>query len=208
MRAMPMTLVLVTGAAAVVGGLMLGGAGQAQPATKAAAPAGGAFAVDAVHSSVIFGIKHLNVANFYGRFNKPSGTFLINKDDPSKSIVDVSIDANSVDTANEGRNSHLKSPDFFSTKEFGTITFKSKSFKKAEKANTYEVAGDLTFRGQTKPVTVSIEDTGTGPGMKGGTVAGIEARFTIKRSDFGMGFMPNGLSDEVSLIVSLEGKKD
>jgi len=166
------------------------------------------YKVDAVHSSVIFGVKHNSVANFYGRFNKTSGNFNIDPADPSKSFIDVTIDTDSVDTANGGRDKHLKSGDFFSVTEFPAMTFKSKSFKKTGEG-TYDVTGDITLRGKTKEITVPITDTGRGKGMRGGEVAGLEAKFTINRADFGVsyGAGTGALGDDVSIIYSAEGAK-
>lgn len=197
----------LTGLFAVAGaGLM--GAGEATPAAAPAATADGAFAVDAVHSSVFFKIKHMNVANFYGRFNKVSGSFLLNKESPESSSLELTIDTTSVDSNNKGRDDHLKGNDFFAVKEFPTSTFKSTAVKKTGEG-VYEVTGDLTLRGTTKPVTAIVTDTGSAAGRKGGTVAGMEAVVTIKRSEFGVSFMSGaGLSEEVTLTVSLEGKKD
>lgn len=191
-----LTLALAAGSYAALS------ASAAQPATETkTAPAAGAktFKVDAVHSSVIFKVKHLNASNFYGRFNKVEGTF-----DLAGNVLEATVDAASVDTNSNGRDSHVKSPDFFSVKEFPTISFKGKSFTKKDDTN-WEVKGDLTFHGKTKEVVLNVVSIGEGPGMRGGTVAGIETTFTIKRSDYGMDFMLKGLSDEVTLTVALEG---
>jgi polyisoprenoid-binding protein YceI len=83
------------------------------------------FKIDPVHSSVIFSIKHLGVTDFYGRFNDVSGTVVFDKADPSKSSVEVTVPVESVDTKNEKRDQHLKSPDFFNAKQFPMIIFKS-----------------------------------------------------------------------------------
>ncbi len=169
--------------------------------------ADGAYKIDPVHSSVIFGVKHNGVANFYGRFNKATGTFNIDAADPSKSVIDITVETDSIDTANDARNKHLKSGDFFSAAEFPSITFKSKSFKKSSEG-VYDVTGDLTIRGKTKEVTASVTDTGRGKGMRGGEVAGFETKFNIKRSDYGVSFMVGpALADDVSILVSAEGGK-
>lgn len=177
-------------------------------AAKSPAPAvstqADAYTVDGGHSSVVFKIKHQKVANFYGRFNDVSGSFLIDAAAPEASKFDVKIVADSVDTASEKRDQHLKSADFFSVKEFPEITFKSASTKKVSEG-VYEVTGELSFRGVTKTITAKVADTGTGEGRGGSKIAGIEATFTIKRSEFGMNYMPGGLGEEVDLIVALEG---
>jgi polyisoprenoid-binding protein YceI len=112
----------------------------------------------------------------------------------------------SVDSAISDRDKHLRSADFFSSKEFPEMTFKSTSF--ANKAdNTFDVTGELNFMGKAKTITVPVTFTGKGPGMRGGEVAGFETRFTIKRSEFGMDKMLNNLSDDVSLIIAFEGSR-
>lgn len=177
-------------------------------AAAAAVPqAEGAYEIDSVHSMAIFRVTHNSVANFYGRFNKPAGSFQLDETNPAKSVLDVTIKTENIDTADEKRNAHLKSQDFFSAKEFPTISFKGKSFKKSGD-KTFDVTGDLTIRGQTKKVTVKVENTGSGEGMRGGQVAGIEARFTIKRSEYGVSYgIGKPLGDDVDIIVSLEGGK-
>ena len=110
----------------------------------------------------------------------------------------------SIDTHNAKRDQHLKSPDFFNAKQFPAITFKSKQVKKSSK-DTYEVTGDLTIHGVTRPVTVKVTNTGSGKDPMGANRIGFETIFTIKRSDFGMKFMLGPVSDEIRLIVSIEG---
>jgi polyisoprenoid-binding protein YceI len=191
----------------VVAGVVGISAFHAGSAPAAALSAEGGFKIDPVHTSILFGVKHDSVATFYGRFNKSSGMFNIDAADPSKSVVDIAIETESVDTANGNRDKHLKSGDFFSASEFPTITFKSKSFKKVSEG-MYEVTGDLTIRGKTKSISVPVTDTGHGKSMQGKEVAGFETKFNLKRSDFGVSFMIGpALSDDVALIVSVEGGK-
>ncbi len=199
--------------AVLAGGVMVaGGMGRnnesvaALEAVSTTTQAAGAFDIDAVHSTVIFRIKHQNVAFSYGRFNKMSGSFHIDATDPAKSSLDISVDAASVDTANTGRDKHLTGNDFFSVKEYPAITFKSTTFAKKSEG-VYTVTGKLSFHGKTKDITVEVADTGKAPGMKGGEVAGVESTFTIKRSEFGMDYMLKGLSDDVTLTVALEGTR-
>jgi len=169
------------------------------PAPAAASVALDGAPVDPVHSSVVFRVKHKDVANFYGVFKSVSGTFNLDQTDLAKSTIDVSVDAASVDTRNGGRDNHAKSADFLSVKEFPAITFKSTSVKKTGD-KTMDVTGDLTFRGVTKPVTAKVTQTD-------GAGKGLEAMFTIKRSEFGnTSEAGKGLSDAVDLIVSLEAK--
>ncbi|NOS99055.1 MAG: YceI family protein [Phycisphaerales bacterium] len=170
----------------------------------AAAAKAETFKIDDTHSSVVFRIKHMNVSYFYGRFNKIEGRFTLEDGDAAGNSIEIEVDASSVDSKNEGRDRHLKSPDFFNAKQFKTITFKSTAIKSAGEGK-FEVTGDLTLHGVTKSVTVPVERVGKGPGREGGTIAGFEAVFTVKRSEFGMEFMNGPLGDEVRLMVGIEG---
>jgi polyisoprenoid-binding protein YceI len=161
--------------------------------------------VDAGHSSVIFRIRHADVANFYGVFRKVSGEVSLDEKDLAGSSVAIEVDAASVDTRDEGRDRHLRNPDFLDVKQFPAITFKSRSV--ARKGEDFEVAGDFTLRGVTKPLTATVRKTGAGelnPRM--GYRAGYEADFTFKRSDFGMtyGLEGKALGDEIRILFSLE----
>src|SRR5438045_581123 len=109
------------------------------------------YAVDGMHAGVSFKISHLGLSWTYGRFNEMSGDFTLDPADPSKSSFNLSIQVNSVDTNNKKRDDHLKSPDFFNVKQFPAITFKSTSVKPVK--DGYQVTGDLTLHGVTKPVT-------------------------------------------------------
>jgi len=171
-----------------------------------AALAADAYKVDGGHSNVIFRIKHLNAAWFYGRFNEISGTFLVDDADASKNVIDIEVKAESVDAKMDKLNEHLKSADFFSVREFPTISFKSTAISKGEEGKI-KATGNLTLHGVTKEIGVELEPTGPVSDPRGGQRAGFEAIFTIKRSDYGMNFMPEQLGDEVRLIVSIEGKR-
>ena len=177
---------------------------SAPPAQPAAPSAQGSpnqtFTLDGVHSSVMFRIEHNGVSNFYGAFKHVSGTYTLG-DAPS---FDIIVKADSVDTRNDGRDRHLKSPDFFNAAEFPNITFKS---TKAEKAgDNWNVTGDLTLHGVTKPITCEIRTWPVKQTDKGAK-SGFETHLTIKRSDFGMNtyIAEGGLGDEVTILVAGEG---
>lgn len=170
-----------------------------------AAPAAAVYEIDNVHTSVLFRVMHLNVAPFWGRFNQISGTVTWDDANPAASSIDVAIDAASVDTNNEKRDQHLRNADFFNASEFPTITFKSKTIE--AEGEKYKVTGPLTFNGTTKEVTAHFTKTGEGKDPWGGTRIGGEATFTIKRSDFGIKYMPDALGDNVEVIVAIEGIK-
>jgi polyisoprenoid-binding protein YceI len=150
-------------------------------------------------------VQHLGIANTYGRFNDISGTVVFDRDNPSKSSVELSVPVESLDTNNAIRERSLKSPDFFNVKQFPTMTFKSTKVEGS--GDTLKISGDLTIRGVTRPLTVDFKKGGEGKGVFGEMRGGGETRFTIKRSDFGMNFELAEISDEVTIILSLEGVK-
>src|SRR5581483_4599612 len=148
----------------------------------------------------------LNIGYAYGRFNDLSGTVVVDEQKPANCAFDLTVKADSIDTANAKRDGHLKSPDFLNVKEFPTITFKSKEVKPL-KANAYEVTGDLTLHGVTKSVKVQLNRTGAGAYPYGGQGVGFETNFSIRRSEFGMTGMPGALGEDIWLIVSFEAAK-
>ncbi len=180
---------------------LLAGQGAAEAPKEGQGPE--TYRIDAVHSSNCFRIKHMNVAWFYGRFNELEGTIVYSEADPAACSFDVRIKADSIDTNNADRDKHLKSADFFEVEKYPELTFKSRSAKKLAES-TLEVTGDLTLHGVTKPLTVKIEHTGSGPGMRGEHRAGFETTFEIKRTDYGMTKLLGGVGDEVRITVSLE----
>jgi len=183
----------LVGAAGLLGGMS---------APRAEVPAAaGAWSVDPTHSSMVFRIKHLNTAFFYGTFNKVTGTVNFDEAKPEASSLELAVQVDSLESHADGRNTHLKSKDFFNVAEFPTATFKSTSWKGS--GTSFDVTGDMTLHGVTKPLTIKLEKTGQGKGQRG-EIIGFESVFTIKRSDFGITFMPDGLGDEVKLMVGLE----
>ncbi|HEY7120562.1 MAG TPA: YceI family protein [Tepidisphaeraceae bacterium] len=165
------------------------------------------YKVDPVHSAVIFRAHHANIGYVYGRFNDFGGTFSVDEADPGTSTFEFRVQAASVDTRQEKRDAHLKSPDFLNAKQYPTITFKSTAVKKGDKDNVLEVVGDLTLHGVTKPITVPVEITGKGQFPPGTQRTGLEAVFTVKTSEFDIKGLPGVVGDEIRLIVAAEGAK-
>ena len=163
------------------------------------------FKVDPVHTFVLFSVQHLGIANTYGRFNDISGMVVFDKDNPSKSSVELLVQVESLDTHNSIRDRSVKSPDFFDAKQFPTMTFKSTKVEGS--GDTFKVSGDLTIHGVTKPLTVDFKKGGEGKGVFGEMRGGGETHFTIRRSDFGMNFQQGAVGDEVNITLSLEGIK-
>lgn len=161
------------------------------------------YKVDPVHSSVVFRVKHLNIGFIYGRFNDIRGTIVVDDKNPERSSVELTIRAESIDTGNADRDNHLRSPDFFNAKQFPVITFKSTRVRRI-KPNLYEVTGNLSLHGVTRQITLRVQQTGKGRGLKGEFRIGFHTTFRIKRSDFKMTYMLNGISDEVVLMIGIE----
>ena len=124
------------------------------------------YKVDPVHSSNWFRIKHMNVTNFYGRFNEMAGTYTFDDANPSGSAFDIQIKTESVDTHNDGRNKHLKSADFFDAEKNPEIAFKSSSVKKLSDKEL-EVKGDLTLHGGDQAADREDRAHRCGPGHEG-----------------------------------------
>jgi polyisoprenoid-binding protein YceI len=166
------------------------------------------YTIDGNHSSAVFRVKHFNVSNFYGTFNAISGTIQFDAEKPAASSIEVTIKADSVNTRNERRDGHAKSPDFLNAAEFATIKFKSTNVKPTGD-DTFEVTGKLTLHGVTHDITVTAEKTGQGPSPQGGgELIGFEVRFSVDRTEYDMGFMVGPLSKEITFILALEaGKK-
>lgn len=158
------------------------------------------YAVDSVHSTVLFRIKHMNTSNAWGRFNDIQGTADL---DGAKPALQVTLKVDSIDTANQKRDEHLEGPDFFNAKQFPSIEFKSTKVTKVDDAH-YDVEGTLTLHGVSKPISVKLEKTGSGRTPMTGPIVGYATEFKVKRSDYGMKLMIGPLGDEVLLVVALE----
>ena len=162
------------------------------------------YKVDPSHSSVNFKIRHL-VSKVKGNFTDFSGKIVLDPADLKASSAVGEIKIKSINTANEKRDGHLQGDDFFKESKFPVMTFKSTAFKPAGH-DTYEMTGDLTFAGVTKPVTLKLVKTGEAdsPMVKGAKVAGFEATGTLKRSDWGMSYGKGMVGDEVDLEIQIE----
>jgi polyisoprenoid-binding protein YceI len=190
---------------AIVGALVLG----VLVAARSPAPARAAetWTVDPVHATVLYRIRHLGLANSYGRFNNPAGTLVIDSDDPSKCSLEFVVQTDKIDSGVEKRDTHLKSPVFFDAKKFPTISFKSTAVSKAGD-DKFEVKGDLTLHGVTRPISFVLEKIGEGAGMKPGEVrSGWETTLDLKRSDYGVNGLQGPVGDDVHLIFSFEAIK-
>jgi len=161
--------------------------------------------VDTSHSKATFRVKHFGVSWFWGQFHDLSGSVEFDSKNPTAGSLDLTIKADSLFTADKKRDDHLKAPDFFNTKQFPTITFKSKSV--ANNGAKMTVTGELNLHGVPKSITADFEFSGEGKDPCGGYRAGWEAKLTIKRSDFGMNFMQGGIGDDITIYLAIEGVK-
>ncbi len=181
----------------------------ATPLTAAAPVAAATFTIDASHSQLQFKVRHLGVSTVIGRFGAFSGTFQLDPASGQASAANLSVDVASVSTGNERRDGHLKSADFFAADSFPKITFVSTGIQKVA-GSKYKIAGNLTMRGVTKPVTLDAELGGARQTPEG-WVAGVSMTGTIKRKDFGLMWdrITEGVavvSDEVTLDIGVEAK--
>ncbi|HXO22444.1 MAG TPA: YceI family protein [Thermoanaerobaculia bacterium] len=180
----------------------------ALPALAAAAPA--TYKVDSDHSSVGFSVRHF-VSTVPGRFKDFEGTIKYDKQNPAVSSVAFTVQAASIDTDNNDRNNHLKSPDFFDVQKFPTLSFTSTAVQ-AKDANTLNVTGDLTIHGVTKKVTIPVSVLGSIKTPKG-EKAGFETAFTVDRKEYGVQWnrvLDAGgtmLGDDVKITISIESNK-
>lgn len=153
---------------------------------------------DLVHSSVSFKARHLDISWIHGRFNEVSGKFSLDRENPSKSTFQLTIQAASVDTANKARDAHLRQPDYFDTKQYPTIEFKSTSTKPIK--GGYEVTGNFTMHGTTKKITLTLMG-GKEHNFKGVKRVAFSTELSVKRSDYGFDKSAIGAIGDVALIM-------
>jgi polyisoprenoid-binding protein YceI len=160
------------------------------------------YTTDANHTFVRFSYKHMGFSTQESRFNKVTGT--VTFDAASKSgSVDISIDTKSVDTGSDLFNGHIQAADFLDTANFGTATFKSTSVK-FDGDRPVSIEGNLTLKGVTKPVTLTVTDFKSGQNMQKKEAIGADATTKISRSAFNMAkYVPN-VGDDVTLSIALE----
>jgi polyisoprenoid-binding protein YceI len=154
--------------------------------TPATASATTTWNLDPAHSAAEFKVKHMMISNVKGTFSGLSGVLTEHATDTSLSTVEASVDVTTVNTGDAQRDGHLKSGDFFDAEKFPKLTFKSTNVVKKGEAE-YEVTGDLTIRGISKPVTFKVEGP-SAPGKDpwGNTRIGLSATTKINRKDFGL----------------------
>lgn len=183
-------------------------------APGANAAAADEWTIDPMHAAAHFSIKHMMISTVRGGFGKVTGTVNYDGKNLAKAKVNATIDATTINTGEAKRDEHLRNKDFFDTEKFPNITFKSTAIKPAGKGK-FNMTGDLTMHGVTKPVTLAVE----GPSQaikdkQGGTKVGFSATGTIKRKDFGISYnsvLDGGgvaLGEEVPITLDIELSKE
>ena len=169
----------------------------------------GTWAIDPVHSSINFSVRHLMVSKVRGSFKTFSGAVVVAEDGTPS--VSATIDVTSIDTRNEQRDAHVRSADFFDADNHPTATFVSTAVR--PDGDDYIVDGDFTLKGVTKPVSLKLEYNGVNAGMGQGPVAGFEASVVLNRKDFGIDIdMPletggTVVGDKVTINLEIEALK-
>jgi polyisoprenoid-binding protein YceI len=166
---------------------------------------------DLTHSSVNFHVRHLMVSKVHGRFSKWSGVLELDEQDLTNSRLDVTIEAGSVDTKEERRDTHLRSADFLDVEQFPEITFKSRRITRD--GSDYLVTGDLSIHGVTKEIELQVEGGDLVKDPWGGTRTGFSAKAKLNRKDFGLtwnmaleagGFL---VGDKLEISIEIEAVK-
>jgi polyisoprenoid-binding protein YceI len=158
--------------------------------------------IDTRHSGVNFAVRNFFVP-VEGSFKIKEGTIEFDGANLAACSVSAVIAVDTVNTQDADRDGHLKKADFFLVETFPTASFKSTKWEKTGE-NTYKVAGDLTIKDVTKPITLTVTFLGSGPGNRGRTVSGWQATTKINRKDFGVAYGPS-IADEVSITINIQG---
>ncbi|WP_282874791.1 YceI family protein [Pseudomonas peli] len=182
--------------ALALGGALIG-AGQAMAADYAIDKQG-------QHAFVNFKISHLGYSWLYGTFKDFDGSFSFDAAKPQDSNVNVTLNTTSVDTNHAERDKHIRSGDFLNVSKHPTATFASTSVKSTGEG-TADITGDLTLNGVTKPVVIAAKFIGEGKDPWGGYRAGFEGSTKLKLKDFDIQKDLGPASQDVELIISVEG---
>ncbi len=159
----------------------------------------GTYAIDPDHSRIGFVARHAMVTKVRGAFTEYEGSGHFDAEDPTNSSLELTIQADSIDTGNPDRDGHLRSNDFLDMENHPTITFTSTSVERVDE-DVYRVTGDLTIRGETKPVSIDFEYSGAAVDPFGNQRIGFEGRTTINRKDWGVSW--NAALETGGVLVS------
>lgn len=169
--------------------------------------------IDHAHSSVRFTVRHMMITNVHGEFKNFEGEIAFDEQDPTRTSVEIQIEAASIDTHEPQRDTHLRSGDFFNVEQYPQLTFKSTSVEVVDPQHA-RLHGDLTIRRVTKPVSLDVEHFGQGKTPYGKTVAGFNGWAKINRHDWKLdwnvaletgGFL---VGDDIAINIELELVKE
>jgi polyisoprenoid-binding protein YceI len=171
------------------------------------------YKIDPAHTSIVFSVGHAGLSYTYGFFKQAGGTYTIDKTTPANSRFELVIQADSLDTNNAKRDEHLRGPEFFNTRQFPEIRFETTACNYTETAErggirrVYELTGDLTMHGVTRPIKFPLELLAEGLGPYKDQRTGFLCQLSLKRSDFDMDYLvkENLVGDAVSITISFEG---
>jgi len=162
------------------------------------------YTIDDDHSSALFRVQHMGAGFTHGRFDVMAGSLSYDQANPAADKIMVTIQADSINTGVAKMEGHLKSPEILDTKQFPTLGFVSKTFTKKSEG-LYDVAGDLTIHGVTKPVTVSVKRTGISThAFNKQPLIGFETSFVIKRADYGVTYGSGVIGDDITITLAIE----
>ena len=176
----------------------------ADPAVAPVVAASGTYTLDPSHTNVLVSWSHFGLSNPSINFGDADGAIVYNADDVSASSVEVTLPISGISALATDFKDHLSAADWFDVAKFPSATFKSTSVQAAG-TNKFTVAGDLTVKGVTKPVTLDVTLNGAGEHpMRKVQAIGFDASTTLKRSDFGLGAYAPAVSDEVKIHITTE----
>ena len=158
--------------------------------------------IDPAHSTIEFVAKHMMITTVKGRFAEVEGIIVADEENFTASTVDVAMQAASLDTRSEQRDAHLRSADFLDVENYPVVTFRSTGLRGSKES--FQLTGDLTIRGTTRPITLDVTFEGEGKDPWGGTRASFSARGKFDRRDFGLTW--NVALETGGILVSNEVK--
>ena len=168
-----------------------------------------AWQIDSAHSQIQFSVKHMMISTARGTFDRFSGTVEADEQNPTAAKVDVQIEAASINTRDEKRDGHLRSPDFFNAEQYPYITFKSTRVERLDE-NTGKLIGNLTIRDVTKEVVLDLDYAGQAKSPWGTTSAGFSASTKINRKDWDLNWnvaLETGgwlVGDQITVNIEVE----
>jgi polyisoprenoid-binding protein YceI len=175
---------------------------SAAPAVDPTSVEAGIYAVEPLHTRVLFSLDHMGFTTWYGEFTGVSGTLTLSPKAVDKSTLEIHIPVSSISTSSAKLDGELKAPDWLDAAKYPEIVFKSEKITETGK-DTAEVAGNMTLHGVTKPVTLTVKFHGAGTNvMDKKYTVGFDVTGTLKRSDFGVSKFVPLVGDDVAITIS------